>query len=263
MLAECYPTISSEVRNSTIPVQPPQRSFESGKDTGEAAGSGHQTWDLHWLSLGSGRSRSLFGLASSAVRRLLFQPAVQHFLDKYFPPDGVFVETGCGTGESSARVPKRNRRFFGLDFSPVALAQAQSTGCFNSLLCADLFQLPLSPASVDGIWNLGVMEHFEGQAINQALIEFRRVLKPGGIVVLFWPAEANLSRWILAPVEWLRSALTRQRFRFFPDEVSRLRSRKEASEILDQAGFAVLNVDFSLRTAYIHMVIVGRNVSPP
>lgn len=32
---------------------------------------------------------------------------------------------------------------------------------------------------------------------------------------------------------------------------------------LDEPGFAVFDVDFSPRTAYIHMVIIGRNLSPP
>ncbi len=240
------------------------RSSEDLKTASKAAVTGRArgAWDLHWLSLGKGRSRSFFGLGSSAVRRLIFQPAVRFFLDKYFSPEGVFVETGCGTGESSASVPHRKRRFIGIDFSTVALEQAQSTACFDSLLCADLFHLPFQPGSLDGIWNLGVMEHFERGALIESLAEFRRVLKPGGSIVLFWPAEANLSRWVLGPLELLRSALTRRRFRFFPDEVSRLRSRQQAFEILREAGFAVLEVDFSLRTAFIHMVVIGRNPVP-
>jgi SAM-dependent methyltransferase len=147
-----------------------------------------------------------------------------------------------------------------MDFSTIALRQAQSTGCFDSLLCADLFHLPLGPGSVDGIWNLGVMEHFERAALVRSLAEFRRVLKPGGTIVLFWPAEANLSRWVLAPIELARSTITRQPFRFFPDEVSRLRSRREAFGILQDAGFTVLDVDFSVRTLFIHMVVIGRNL---
>ena len=220
-------------------------------------------WDSHWLSLGKGRTRSLFGLGSSAVRHLIFQPAVRFFLDKYFPSEGVFLETGCGTGESSASVPRRQRQFVGIDFSTVALGQAQSTKCFDSLLCADLFQLPFHTGAIDGIWNLGVMEHFERALLIQALAEFRRVLKPGGMIILFWPAEANSSRWIFGPLELLRSAVTRKPFRFFPDEVSRLKSRKQASDILHEAGFATLEIDFSPRTAFIHMVVVGRSFRSP
>ncbi len=233
-----------------------QASETASADTARTAS---RNWDHHWLALGKGRSRSLFGWGSSLVRHLIFQPAVRFFLDKYFPAEGVFVEMGCGTGESSATVPRRNRKFVGLDFSTVALGQAQSTGCFDSLLCADLFQLPLQSHSIDGIWNLGVMEHFERAALTKSLAEFRRVLKPGGVIALFWPAEANLSRWILGPIEVLRSTVTGRTFHFFPDEVSRLKSRQQASEILCEAGFAILDIDFSPRTAFIHMVVVARS----
>lgn len=242
-----------------------ERSSESHNDelTTPRTKAASTAWDSHWLSLGEGRTRSFFGIGSSAVRHLIFQPAVRFFLDKYFPSEGVFVETGCGTGESSASVPRRERQFVGIDFSTVALGQAQSTGCFDSLLCADLFHLPFQSGAVDGIWNLGVMEHFERALLIQSLAEFRRVLKPGGTIVLFWPAEANLSRWIFGPLELLRSTVTRKPFRFFPDEVSRLKSRKQASDILREAGFATLEIDFSPRTAFIHMVVVGRSALSP
>src|SRR5689334_12292368 len=164
-------------------------------------------WDSHWLSLGNRDSRSVFGLLFSGVRRVIFRPAVRFFLDKFFPSEGVFVEGGCGTGESSASVPRRKRRFVGVDFSTIALEQAKSTNCFDSLVCADLFKFPFSSSSIDGIWNLGVMEHFERAALIESLVEFRRVLKPGGMLVIFWPAEAKLFRWGLAPIEIVCSAI--------------------------------------------------------
>lgn len=218
-------------------------------------------WDTHWLKLGGTSSRSLFGLASSAARRLIFKPAVCYYLDKYFPSKGLFVETGCGTGESSAGIPRRQRQFLGTDFSMAALDQARETAFFDSLLGADLFQLPLATNSIDGIWNLGVMEHFEYPELRTALDEFWRVLRPGGVLVLFWPAERNFSRWVLAPLEWARSIFTGKSFRFFPDEVTRLRSRRQARGILSEAGFGNLRVDFSFRTAFIHMVLVGRKAA--
>jgi SAM-dependent methyltransferase len=243
--------------NAATPGRPSEETREAS--ISEIEGSSDKAWDLHWVSLGSGRSRSIFGLASSAVRRFIFQPAVHFFLEKYFPPSGTFIEAGCGTGESSVRVPRRDRRFIGIDFSRQALKQAQMATSFDDVLCADLFHLPFRAGTIDGIWNLGVMEHFDRSLLVESLTELRRVLKPGGVVVLFWPPEGNLSRWALGPVEHLRSAITRKPFRFFPEEVSRLKSRQEAIQILEAAGFKVLELDLSARTAFIHMVVVGRN----
>ena len=91
--------------------------------------------------------------------------------------------------------------------------------------------------------------------------EFRRVLKHGGVIIAFWPTERNASRWLLAPIEWLISRTSGRHFVFFPDEVSRLRSKEQAASYLRGAGLEVLALDFNWRTAFIHRVLVARKVS--
>ena len=84
------------------------------------------------------------------------------------------------------------------------------------------------------------------------------------IIATLGPAssdEAVLSRLVLAPIEWLRSRFRGRPFRFFPDEVNRLRSRRHASETLRAAGLEPVAADFTLRDAFIHIVAVGRK--PP
>lgn len=213
-------------------------------------------WDEHWESLESGRF--LFSLAAKMVRRFIFQPAVHWYGERYFPESGTFVEMGCGTAYSSARLPKRKRTFVGLDFSASALRAARSEGRMDALVQADIFALPYRPNSIQGIWKLGVMEHFTDAEIQNCLSEFLRVLKPGGVVVQFWPTQHNTSRWILGPVEKVVSLWKGSGFTFFPGEISRLKSRKQAREVMEKAGFEVSALDFNWRTAFIHMVIVAR-----
>jgi SAM-dependent methyltransferase len=213
-------------------------------------------WDEHWQSLG--RNRSLFGLLALATRRLIFQPAVAFYSERYFVQGGLFFEMGCGTAESSALVHRDGRKLIGLDFSAVALKEAQKIGCMEDLVQADVFSLPCRSEALDGIWNLGVMEHFTKPQLRACLKEFRRVLKPGGVVLLFWPSERNASRWVLGPIERVVSALRGRKFAFFPDEISRLNSKDEAITYLSNEGFETVTVDFSWRTAFIHMVVVGR-----
>jgi len=125
------------------------------------------------------------------------------------------------------------------------------------LVRGDIHALPFRDGSLAGIWNLGVMEHFppaEGRAI---LEETARVLRPGACAVLFWPPEKGLSRLVLAPVEWLRSRPGKP-FRFFPDEVNRLTSRRHARQTLEAAGLEPVAADFTPRDAFIHIVAVGR-----
>ncbi len=212
-------------------------------------------WDTHWKSLDS--DRRIFSFLSLATRRLIFEPTVAFYTRRFFPPKGIFVEMGCGTAESSAKVDRRERKLIGLDFSEVALRAAQNARRMDGLLQADMFATPCRANSIDGIWNLGVMEHFTDPQLRTCLREFRRVLRPGGILLLFWPAENNASRWVLGPPERLIRWRRGTEFTFFPGEVSRLRSKHQARLLLASEGFSVKTIEFNWRTAFIHMVIAA------
>jgi SAM-dependent methyltransferase len=181
-----------------------------------------------------------------------------HYSDRFFPLEGFFVEMGCGTGESSAKLSRAHRTLIGVDYSFVALRAAVQSGSFTAVTQGNILSLPCRSSSIDGIWNLGVMEHFSESQLTACLREFRRVLKPGGVIILFWPPEGNASRWLLGPIERVIGWLSSKPFTFFPDEICRLRSKDQATQLLECNGFQVMAVDFSWRTAFIHMVVVGK-----
>ena len=156
-----------------------------------------RVWDLHWAAL-SGRN-SLFGRIASLVRTELLSRAVRAFADAHFPEDGVLVEAGCGTAESSSRLDPRGRTLVALDISRLAVRAARRVPAFRGLVQGDLFRLPFRDGSVAGLWNLGVMEHFPPDEGRTLLSEFARVLRPGGVALLFWPPEFGSSRLVLAP----------------------------------------------------------------
>jgi SAM-dependent methyltransferase len=220
--------------------------------------SDRETWDRHWRALQGGDS-SLFGALASLVRRTILCRAVRHYSDRFFPASGVIVETGCGTAQSSSTIERLERRFVGLDFSLPALLEARrGSSPHRFYVRGDIHALPFRDGALAGIWNLGVMEHFPPAEGKQILEEARRALRPGACALLFWPPEHGASRWVLAPIEWLRSRLSSETFHFFPDEVNRLRSRRHARETLEQAGFEAAAVDFTPRDSFIHIVAVGR-----
>jgi SAM-dependent methyltransferase len=218
--------------------------------------AGRVTWDRHWESLRG--PRTLFGGIASFVRTQLLSRAVRHYTGTFFSECGVFVEAGCGTGQSSGRLDGAARRLVALDFSAEALKAAHRVPVFSDFLQADIRRLPFRDGSVAGVWNLGVMEHFSERNGLAILHEFRRVLASGGVIVLFWPPEFGLSRLVLAPVERFLSWRREAPFAFFPDEVNRLRSRGHARQTLSEAGFETAAVDFSFRDLFIHLVVVGR-----
>jgi SAM-dependent methyltransferase len=221
---------------------------------GASRGDG-RVWDRHWAALA--KDRSLFGRVASLVRTALLSRAVRAFAKEHFPRDGVFVEAGCGTGESSGRIDARGRTLVAMDISRRALLAARRISVFRGHLQGDLFRLPFRSGSVSGLWNLGVMEHFPTEEGRALLREFARVLRPRGVALLFWPPEFGSSRLVLAPVEALKSKPGAP-YRFFPDEVNRLRSRLHAAEMLAGTGLEPEALSFSPRDLFVHLVVVAR-----
>ncbi|MEO8054192.1 MAG: class I SAM-dependent methyltransferase [Acidobacteriota bacterium] len=214
-----------------------------------------RVWDRHWAALSE--RTSLFGRIASLVRTGLLSRAVRSFADEHFAKDGIFVEAGCGTAESSSRVDTAGRTLVALDISRLAVRAARRIPVFRGLLQGDLFKLPFRDGSVAGLWNLGVMEHFSPEEGRTLLREFARILRPGGVALLFWPPEFGASRLVLAPIEALRSRPGAP-FRFFPDEVNRLRSRTHAAAMLDGTGLVPVALSFGPRDLFIHLVVVAR-----
>ncbi len=96
------------------------------------------------------------------------------------PADSVVVDAGCGAGATLSLLQRAGiDRLVGVDIEMSLLGSARQHG--GSVLQADLSGLPFADHSVDTIfcecvWNL--------TRKVQVLDEFRRVLRPGGTLVL-------------------------------------------------------------------------------
>jgi SAM-dependent methyltransferase len=188
----------------------------------------------------------------------VFARAVAYFVDHYLEPQGVLVEAGSGTSETSMLIEKRGeeRTLVAVDLIRPVLER-----CHNIMdvrLCGDIFSLPFQDDSIDGIWNVGVMEHFEDDCIDAILREFRRVLKPHHRAVLLWPATFSIPQRMLRVVEWfINLRRSSGKFRFHPDEISQLRSAGHGRSILARNGFRPVAVDVGLRTLMAFETLVG------
>ncbi|MFM1801742.1 MAG: hypothetical protein RJA81_1094 [Planctomycetota bacterium] len=98
--------------------------------------------------------------------------------------DPVILDVGCGTG-ATARLLKDHGNVIGLDFSQLALSACEKRG-IDHLLQGSAMAIPLADNSVDVIVATDILEHLDED--EKALSEFRRILKPGGIVIISVPA---------------------------------------------------------------------------
>lgn len=215
-----------------------------------------QDWTEHWSAeRQDSASQRFFSWYRSAV----FARTVAYFIDRFFPPAGIFLEAGSGTSETSQRIDKRGgaRTLVACDIVLPVLERCHPI--MDVALGADVFQLPFADASVDGAWNVGVMEHFTSQQIDQILGELRRVLRPGAPLLLLWPARDSVPQKLLRVAEWGINLRRRgPTFRFHPDEISQLRSSGEGRAILGRNGFDVLHIDPGFRSGMAFKTLVAR-----
>lgn len=134
---------------------------------------------------------------------------------------GDVLDAGCGTGGTLSHLPALCRGV-GVDFSPDALQLSQQRG-LSRLARASVERLPFASASFDLVLCSDVIYHLGVAHDVEALTEFCRVLRPGGLAVIRVPAY-----------DWLRGAHdvavhTRHRY-----------TRRELHHKLRAAGFDVL-----------------------
>lgn len=103
-------------------------------------------------------------------------------------PGETMVDVGCGTGQHLARFAEavgEDGRAVGCDFSEKAVAQTQSKGLEAHV--ADGADLPFEAASVDAIGSSFAIYYFPD--LRKAMVEWQRILRPGGRMVVSGPAD--------------------------------------------------------------------------
>lgn len=92
------------------------------------------------------------------------------------------LEVGCGPGQIGAFVRERGRRVVGVDLSARMAALAGRR--LDASLCADMRSLPIGTATAGGLVAFYSLIHLPRSGVVEVLREFRRVLRPGGCILL-------------------------------------------------------------------------------
>jgi ubiquinone/menaquinone biosynthesis C-methylase UbiE len=98
------------------------------------------------------------------------------------PGDRV-LEVGCGSGHLTKRLAERGIDIIGVDANPEAALVAGT----ERVRVMRAEQLDFADDSFDYIISIHALEHLP--ALEQALVEMGRVLRPGGETLFIYPAE--------------------------------------------------------------------------
>jgi SAM-dependent methyltransferase len=185
-------------------------------------------YDSYWSPAGFNPRRAL-------------PPEVQAVLEPLVGADVDCLDVGCGDGRTEGVwLAQRVASFVGIDVSAQAVQSARDLG-LDARLVEDATRLPFEDGSFDLIVSFEVLEHLF--APQEAAREIRRVLRPGGALVVsvpnvgFWQrrAELALGRWnAFGDDESLERPWRDPHIRFF--------TANALARMLEESGFSDVRV---------------------
>ena len=220
-----------------------------------------KAWDHYWSSK---KTRILYDVIAEIYRRVLIRPSLNHFIKKHFKPGDSVLHAGCGSGQVDTNI-RKYISITALDISPNALEiYKHENGPEAKTVQGSIFSIPLADQSMQGVYNLGVMEHFYEEDILKILKEFYRVTTPTGKLVLFWPPEFGLSVLFFKALKIIFAKVFRNPdIQFHPDEVCRLKSKAHAEQLLKACGFAIDEYYFGPRDFFTYSVVIATKLGTP
>ncbi len=166
------------------------------------------------------------------------------FFKPYLKPDLQILDVGCGPGSITLGLAEiaSEGQVTGIDFaaSQIELAKAQTESAkiknveFQTGSC---YELPFEDGMFDRVFSHALMEHLTEP--HKAIQEFKRVLKPGGIIGLCSP---DADGWMLAPVSEELNLAAQAYISLQDSNGGNLRVGKKLGNYLDQSGFEKVQV---------------------
>jgi len=208
------------------------------------------TWDDFWNKKNA--SGFIYDVIAEIYRKVFFRKALKYFIKKHYRKESQILHAGCGSGQVDQDV-NSYISIIAIDISIKALEiYKKNNSRYSKLIHADIKRIPLPDEHVDGIYNLGVMEHFTEEEIAVILHEFDRVLKPNRKIILFWPHYFGLSVIFFRLLKFIM----RREIGLYPKEITLMKSKEHINKICEQSNFEVADYYFGIRDFFTHAIMV-------
>ncbi|HZU82530.1 MAG TPA: glycosyltransferase [Polyangiaceae bacterium] len=222
-----------------------------------------QGWDEYW-SAKTKATGLVYDVIAASYRNVVIKRRLTRTIRRVFPAGAKLLHAGCGSGQVDTDLHD-HVRITAVDVSAPALKMyRRENPQVAAIKHASIFDLPFADGTFDGAYNLGVVEHFTADELTRALREIRRVLKPNGKLVVFWPHARATSVMVLGGVHWVMREVLKRNDRLHPPEVSLVHNRAEARAILQAGGFELVSYDFGAGDFFVQAIVVAeRSAEPP
>lgn len=112
---------------------------------------------------------------------------VRRMVAKYATPNAPILDAGCGTGLNLRHLPAGST---GIDINPRNVALLRTRLPHHRIVEGDVEALPFEDGAFGSVLCTEVIEHIPDP--SAALAEFRRVLRPGGVLIGSVPARSAI-----------------------------------------------------------------------
>jgi ubiquinone/menaquinone biosynthesis C-methylase UbiE len=213
-----------------------------------------QEWDTYWS--GNIKFHNVaFDHIATLYRKYIIKPYLKKYINSYFPGNATLLHAGCGGGQVEDKTTSNNT-VIGMDISKNAISLYEKYHINPNLIHGDIMAIGLKNESVDGIYNLGVMEHFSEPEIQLIMHEFKRILKPDGTIILFWPPKYGSTVITLKCIHFIYNNILHKNIQLHPLEPSLVRSQKQVESIIKKSGLNIISYHFSITDLFTQTVII-------
>jgi len=207
--------------------------------------------NFHWQTDGYFSLRSaevydigvefLFLGTADVMRRQIVPPVTRHLRARGSAAGAArILDVACGTGSAlnQLALAHPDEKYWGLDLSPYYLQHAgRRLGHVRnlSLVTENAERMPLADASFDVVTSVFLFHELPARARRNVLAEMRRVLKPGGLLVIEDAAQLSEARDLRV---FLQNFATSMNEPFFADYIA-----TDLASAVTDAGFSVRSVE--------------------
>lgn len=220
-----------------------------------------EEWDSYWEEDSSTSFLTrVYSKIAHFYRRFLIGPRLERVLSRNFRAGTRLLHAGSGAGEVDLKV-RNSYAVVAADMSILAINKYRDQYPNSEVVILDITKSNFKDLNIEGVYNLGVMEHLSPEEIMQTLGNFSASLPVKGRIVLFWPPVFGLSVIFLHVAHFVLQRIFRRSILLHPDEPNKVSTKSRFKKYLIGTDLKLISFRMSPRDLFTYMVVILEKVT--